>query len=73
MFDEYETLFSVDFMRKYEDMVIIKMLTNLIQDDEQKAMITKLFRAFTKRDIPARVVVEAFMEVFVSEGGFENG
>ena len=73
MVNDYEAFFSCDFMGKLEDIFITRMCTSFVQDDEQKKTVSKLFRAFTKRGVPARVVLGAFAEAFASEGGPKNG
>ena len=59
--------FSKDFLRMLEDKVIIDIITaNMSEKDAEKAIA--LLRAFSKRGVPAKVVMEALCEAKMNEG-----
>lgn len=71
MADEYDVTFSRDFIRNLEDIAFMNSITALMP--EELATQTKaIIRAFRKRGVPAKIVIEVFEEL-AKEGVFGNG
>ncbi len=67
----FNVSFSAELYQKMEDAAIVNLITSLMPEKEIKQS-RAVFRAFAKRGVSARIVLEALAEVAM-EGGFENG
>ena len=60
--DEFDYLFSADLIKMMEESALIRLITATTTEEEAKQL--KLFvRAFTKRGVPARTVLDAMIEI----------
>ena len=67
MMDIESVCFSKDFLRMLEDKVIIDIIAATMPEKDAKSA-TAILRAFSKRGVPAKVVIEALSEAKMNEG-----
>lgn len=69
--DEFDVLFSKDMLEMMEEAALMRLIAATATEEQAKKI--KIFvRAFTKRGVPARTVLEAILEIN-KKGGFEDG
>ena len=72
MDNKYNVLFSASFAEMSFNRMATNFLMTFIEDDDQKEMLEKVFKAFNRHGVSTLTVIQAFADVF-AEGGLENG
>lgn len=72
MDNEYNVLFSASFADDMFNKLANNFILNFAEDDDQKAIIETLLKAFNKHGVSSFIVLQALADAF-KEGGFGNG
>ena len=66
-----DILFSPELFRTLEDVAIMSFISSVVPKDQAEPVLA-LLRAFSRRGVPVKTVLEVFKEV-MPEGGLTDG
>jgi hypothetical protein len=70
--DDFEVLFSPGMLQKMEDYALMGFVRRCTPE-EQAEPVLHLLRAFSRRGVPVKTVLDAFAEAYRKEEGLTDG